>query len=229
MATDKIATVADVGIKEQDRWKWDVSFRRKFFDWELEQHQRFLKLTNSVVPIDEDDFLYWKGDNAGLFSVKGLCRFVEDKKYGRTDWQIPKSIKQMIPAKVGVFMWQLQRDRVATKACLMTRGMVLPEEGMCNMCTSNVESSAHLFVHCEIIWQFWCRIMQREGQNWVVPQDMKSLLLEWGNWRIKTDKILWDIISYALCWSIWLERNNTVFNDKTFCAESVWDLHLARI
>lgn len=173
--------------------------------------------------------VYWKGDSVEVFSVKGLCKAVEDKKFGFIDWQIPKAIKQLIPPKVGVFMWQLQKDLVATKACLMARGVILPEEGICNLCSLFVESAAHLFIHCEMIWQIWCGIMQREGQVWVAPQNVKSLLLEWGNWRIKTDKILWDIIPYALCWTIWLERNNMVFNGKAFCSEMVWDLHLARI
>lgn len=64
---------------------------------------------------------------------------------------------------------------------------------------------------------------------WVVPSSVQGMLLEWDCLRWKSDKDLWGLIPYALCWTIWLERNNCVFNNVSFTPESVWDLCLARV
>ncbi|XP_057452986.1 uncharacterized protein LOC130744842 [Lotus japonicus] len=135
----------------------------------------------------------------------------------------------MVPAKVSTFLWQLQLDRVATKAGLLSRGFSLPDEGVCGLCVAELESSSHLFLYCKVIWQMWCEVIKREGNCWVMPQSVKDLLLLWPELKVKSDGVLWDMTPFALCWSVWVKRNDMVFNDKGFSAEAVWDMHIARI
>lgn len=37
------------------------------------------------------------------------------------------------------------------------------------------------------------------------------------------------MIPYAILWSVWLARNETVFNNKAFEMDLVWDLHISRL
>ncbi|XP_057418386.1 uncharacterized protein LOC130712574 [Lotus japonicus] len=134
----------------------------------------------------------------GIYSVKGLCSALEEKWLTEAGWVVSRQLRKMVPAKVSTFMWQLQLDRIATKAGLLSRGFSLPDEGVCSLCVADLETSSHLFLHCKEL-------------------------------KVKSDGILWDMTPFALCWSVWVERNDMGFNDRIFNAEAVWDMHLARI
>lgn len=54
-------------------------------------------------------------------------------------------------------------------------------------------------------------------------------MIEWPSLCMNSIPILWEIIPYALCWSIWRARNDIVFNQKEFSSEGVWDIHLMHI
>lgn len=57
------------------------------------------------------------------------------------------------------------------------------------------------------------------GLLWVFPQDFFSLLMSWRMFGVpRKGKILWNLLLPAICWSIWLERNQTMFEG---CAEPV--------
>lgn len=43
------------------------------------------------------------------------------------------------------------------------------------------------------------------------------------NRRNKKGKFLWRLVAAVVMWSIWLERNNKVFNDSLEPIEEVWD------
>lgn len=175
---------------------------RSFFDWEVEQHNNFQHFIQFVVSNDEPDVLFWKGDAMGMFSVKGLCYVLENKGFDEAGWMVPQHIRKMVPAKVTTFMWQLQKNRVATKENLMARGISLPDAGSCGLCGQELESAAHLFMHCKMVWPSWCAIMQREGVCWVVPRTVNDMLLQWKVLRNVSDYVVWEMFPYALVWTI---------------------------
>lgn len=229
LCLNKEVAVAEVGSRLGGKWEWKLEFRRRFFDWEVEQYQSFLNLINSFVSSGTYDLLFWKGDAMGMFSVKGLCCALEDKWFQEAGWVVSRPIRKMVPAKVTTFMWQLQKNRVATKANLLDRGISLPDSGCCSLCFTNIETASHLFLHCNSVWAAWCAILCKEGVSWAVPKAMNELLLEWRELRSISDVVVWDMIPYALVWSVWLERNGVVFNNKEFCVNTMWDMHIARL
>lgn len=229
LSLNKGAAISEVGVHAHGKWEWHLEFRRGFFDWELEQYQSFRQVIDMVRSGDGSDFLFWKGDAMGLFTVKGYCCVLEDKLFRVASWTVPKQLKKMLPSKFALFMWQLQRDRVATKAALMARGIVLPDGGLCSLCVEMVETAEHLFLHCHQVWVVWCSFLAREEVCWVMPRTVCALLLEWGEVRKRIDKTVWELLPYALCWTVWLERNGVIFNDKAFCVETTRDLLLTRL
>ncbi|XP_057418283.1 uncharacterized protein LOC130712468 [Lotus japonicus] len=72
----------------------------------------------------------------------------------------------------------------------------------------------------------WTAVLQREGITWSAPESVSTLLAEWSLLRKNTSRILWDLIPYALCWEIWMARNNVIFHDKLFDAEAIWESHV---
>lgn len=108
------------------------------------------------MAIDEPNFLFWKGDHVGVFSVKGLCMVLEESWFNQARWVVPKEVRKLVLVKVSQFVWQLQRNRVATKEALMARGIVIPGGGVCCFCLVCVESSSHCF--CIVIMSGWCGV-----------------------------------------------------------------------
>lgn len=84
---------------------------------------------------------------------------------------------------------------------------------MCALCSSSNESKNHLFVHCQVVWKLWSAILNRE----------------WSYLADVSDAFLWNLSPYALVLSLWLSRNEKLFNNKVFKAYAVWDMHLLKI
>ena len=64
---------------------------------------------------------------------------------------------------------------------------------------------------------------------WVIPQKLENIQEEWRYLNHRSDKVLWELSLWALVWSIWLERNDAVFNQKDTNTEVVWDMHILRV
>lgn len=120
-------------------------------------------------------------------------------------------------------------DRIASKANLMRRGMVLADGGLCSCCRAFLETTHHLFLHCSGTWVLWNKVLKREGILWCVPGTFSALMMEWKDLAIKTDKVIWSLIPFAMCWSIWKLQNDVIFNAKVFCVETIWDMHMVRL
>lgn len=71
--------------------------------------------------------------------------------------------------------------------------------------------------------------MCREGLMWVIPGSVSGLMEEWAHLVTVSDSSLWNLIPYALIWSVWLSRNEKHFNDKSFKAYEVWDSHILKL
>ena len=62
-----------------------------------------------------------------------------------------------------------------------------------------------------------------------MPQKLEDIQTEWRALNHSSDKTLWEVSPMALVWSIWLERNDVVFNQKYTNMEVIWDMHILRI
>lgn len=131
-----------------------------------------------------------------LFTVKGLNAEVEDRWFISYSWRVPTMVERVVPPKVAMFVWQLQRGRIATKQNLLSRGVLQEDEGVCVFCLQSIEDCSHLFLHCHRVWLLWMVLMAREGVMWVIPRSVEGFLLEWSHVRAKSDSLLWDLVPY---------------------------------
>lgn len=229
IAVNRTALVRDLGCFIGHKWYWSVEFRRQCFGWELEEKAKLFQFINSVLPCQGEDGLLWLGDQIGVFSVKAIYNLVEIKILGADPLIISKKIRKIVPPKVVIFLWQAALNRIAVKENLQQRGVLVENGGLCSICGIVVESTSHLLLHCETIWKLWCSIFLREGLCWCCPRNLQELLLEWTHLRGISDHVLWELIPFSLCWSIWLDRNNLIFQNARFATENIWDMHISRI
>ena len=117
--------------------------------------------------------------------------------------------KSKIPLKVKIFMWYLHRGVVLTKDNLARRNW--PGSKKCSFC-SHDETIKHLFFQCKFARSTWSVI--QIASNLYPPTSVANIFGHWLDGITNRFKTLIRVGAYALIWSLWLCRNDLVFNDK---------------
>ena len=114
-----------------------------------------------------------------------------------------------IPLKIKVFTWYLCRGVILTKDNLVKQNW--HESTKCMFCPQQ-ETIKHLFFECSFARSIWSSI--QIASNLYQP---KSVANKFDNWLHGIDKKYKTVIrvgAIAVIWSLWLSRNDKVFNDK---------------
>ena len=114
-----------------------------------------------------------------------------------------------IPLKIKVFSWYLRRGVILTKDNLVRRNW--HGSTKCMFCPHQ-ETIKHLFFECSFARSIWSSI--QIASNLYPPKLVANVF---SNWLHGIDKKLRTVIrvgAIAVIWSLWLCRNDKVFNDK---------------
>ncbi|TYG85797.1 hypothetical protein ES288_A13G084000v1 [Gossypium darwinii] len=162
-----------------------------------------------------EDRLLWKHDNKGVFSVIKLTELL--LTVGKVDMcnDFDKIWKLKVPPRVRSFLWMISIDRLPTKVFLIRRGMKLNRlRDGCPWCYSDQETAVHLFFPCNFIVSFWRKILDWWEVKWRPFQGFSDFFIFCKNVAYTgVIKSLW-MISVSACWSVWLARNELVFDKK---------------
>ncbi|MCH79402.1 LINE-1 reverse transcriptase like [Trifolium medium] len=220
LSTQKEATVRDLVVVVGERRNWNFLWRRRLFLWEEDSVSQLLALLENLNLSNEEDKWRWVLSTEGEFSVKSAYEslFKEivivspllpfEAKIFNNIWGSPA------PSKVIAFSWQLLHNRVPTKDNLSLRGILHQESGgFCVWCGDIRESSLHLFLHCKVALVVWYAIFKWLGVVIVIPPNLFFLfdcLCESA--LTKKSKKGFALVWHSVIWSIWLARNNHIFN-----------------
>ncbi|KAL6227352.1 hypothetical protein ACLB2K_001311 [Fragaria x ananassa] len=203
--------VADLIDPDNREWMRDW-LEELFFADEVELIMRIpLSLRN------REDKLVWHFDRHGLYSVRSgyhVARRLRLEQIGGTSsvlnsnssslWQ--KIWKVKVLPKVKHFIWRLIKNIVPTKEVLSKR-VPLPDL-LCPFCYDDTESSLHLFKNCNVvacIWLFSPLGMRARHSGMETIEVWIQDMLE----NLPAPQVE---VFFMLLWSIWVERNNVVWN-----------------
>ncbi|KAK9048814.1 hypothetical protein SSX86_032219 [Deinandra increscens subsp. villosa] len=192
-------------------WKNIVSvkkeLRSKNVIWE-----QFMKYENGVWR--------WISEEGFPFSSAEVRRIIFKNEGG--DRVLSKFIwSKLVPAKINAFMWRLVRNRIATISELQRRGLN-GLTNLCRLCNEGEDSAAHIFTGCScssLVWQWvW---------GWVAIPPLLLFSLE-DLVDLHKDRLV-DIpkreiflaIEYITCWSLWLARNDAIFQNRAPCISKI--------
>src|SRR5664279_2284930 len=120
-----------------------------------------------------------------------------------------KKWKMKIPLKNKVFPWYLRRGVILTKDNLAKRNWHGSKK--CVFCHKD-ETIKHLFFECKFSSSIWSII--QIGSTLYPPRSIANIFGNWMNGVDHRFKRLIRVAALAVIWSLWLCRNEKVFNDK---------------
>ena len=142
-----------------------------------------------------------------LFSVKSMYRDIMQAV------RLPEHSvlwKLRVPLKVKIFLWYLKKGVTLTKDNLLKRNW--KGDSTCCFCSCK-ETIQHLFFECHVAKFVWGSVRMVFGIQ--PPSSVTNLLGSWlRSFSVKLRKQLL-VGAVALCWAIWLCRNNAVFCQTT--------------
>jgi hypothetical protein len=221
LSSQKGAYISEVGEMEGSIWVWNLTWRRRLFQWEEGVLVQLLALVEGWCPSGTPNKWWWKLTLDGVFSVKSSVESIsshlveveslppfEESIFAKI-WESPA------PSKVIVFSWQLLYDCLPTKSNLLIRGVLQSDDGgMCVWCENCCESSKHLFLHCKVAMVVWYEIFRWLGVIVVMPPSIFHLF-DCLNVAAKNIKLRrgFRLVWHTVIWSIWNARNSLIFNN----------------
>jgi hypothetical protein len=219
ISIQKNASVFELGNWNSGQWRWDLRWRRVFFEWEEDLLRQLEQIIMGFTPSVSTDAWNWRANGEDGFTVKS-CYDLLYTSLGPArgsdllfDFVFSNVWKCAAPSKICAFSWQLLLDRIQTKDNLWRRRMI--NEQQCMFCVGNIETSVHLFLHCAVAAKVWYGVMKWLGLFLTIPPNLSiSLAIFAGCARDKATKEVLILIWNAFVWVIWRNRNNRVFNNK---------------
>jgi len=194
----------------------DISFRRDLLGPRLAAWNELLTRLEDIQLSGEPEVFRWNLHQNGKFSVKSIydamvhCDVPVDNR---------KLWKLKIPLRVKIFLWFLNRGVILTRYNLARRNW--HGSKTCVFCQHD-ESIKHLFFECKFARAVWAIV--QVASNLYPPRSARNMF---GNWLRGIDKQFSAHIlvgAAALCWTMWLTRNDVVFNNK--CVSSIVKNHI---
>ncbi|GAU10841.1 hypothetical protein TSUD_425610, partial [Trifolium subterraneum] len=108
------------------------------------------------------------------YTVRGAYELLTSQVSATTDDAEKFIWHSQVPLKVSIFAWRLVRDRLPTKANLVTRGILSHVAGLCVSGCGEVESAQHLFVSCSIFGSIWGLVRSWIGITSADPTSLRD-------------------------------------------------------
>ncbi|XP_058203049.1 uncharacterized protein LOC131317517 [Rhododendron vialii] len=123
------------------------------------------------------------------------------------------------------------QGRVASGSVLVGKNMIQVDPlSKCPFCASFEETPEHLFLHCQFSWNTWSLIMVWWQMFWVCPPSLADLANWWFGTRFRNmERHTWEVTFFATLWSLWLARNELIFNNTSRSASEVGDQIKTRV
>jgi hypothetical protein len=161
----------------------------------------------------QEDKITWRFTADGQYSTRSAYALqLEGTTRCRT---ATLTWKSKAPPKSRFFLWLLLKNRIWTAARLQQRGW--PNDYFCQLCTRNMETSAHLFMECGVTKSIWKRVADWIGapnlapENWLQTESLQDWILHMTDGLQQSSREALKSLIILVIWEIWRERNNRIF------------------
>lgn len=168
---------------------------------------------------EKEDIWLWTLYKNGNFSLKSCVDIFGDTGMYDEIWKYMWRLK--VPSKVKFFLWFIIRDRLLITDNLIKKGMCLPN--ICLLCYQEEETANHILLHCPYSKEVQDAVLNEIGVTQVFPRSIREFFGGWHLRRalLKIRKAL-SLVLPTVWWSIWLQRNQRVFENNAEPAYNVY-------
>jgi hypothetical protein len=169
--------------------------------WEVVQEVQFSEVPDQIV---------WKWTASGLYSSKSAYDVQFKGSYCTFNTQAIWKAKT--EGKHRFFTWLLVQEKIQTADNLLIKGVEC--DPVCCLCDQELESAAHLCLHCCFAQEVWCLVHAwSQGLIGIPVQGVE--VPEWWNSTVHAASAesrakVAAILIYT-AWNVWNERNRSVF------------------
>ncbi|KAH1217474.1 putative ribonuclease H protein [Glycine max] len=209
----------------EGRWEWKLSWRRDFFDHEIQMVADLLaEIDSAHLNQSNRDILWWKPDPNGLFSTRTAYKVLQETHHSISQDNVLNTMwKLKIPPKVSAFSWRLLKNRLPSRDNLRKRQVTMPSYS-CPLCDHEEESVDHLMFKCVMTRNLWWEPLSWVNRVGPFSIDPKNHFLQFTQWSSKAStNRRWEFLWLALSFSIWHYRNAMIFKNQPFNPEKVMD------
>ena len=131
-------------------WVWHWEWIRPLRGRSEGEFKELEELVSRVrINQDKKDVLKWWLDAKGVFSVKGLSKWIEERRIMGVSSPVRTVWNKLVPRKVNVFVWRASNRRIPVRVELDRKGINL-DSLLCPLCANVVESvDFYYLVLCE--------------------------------------------------------------------------------
>ena len=110
-----------------------------------------------------------------------------------------------VPPKIHFFLWLIAHNKILTRDNLAKRQQL--DNLTCVFCAEN-ETVDHLLFECVVAKAIWSEVQKLTNLG-ASPMNMSVIT---SMWKDETRYVVENVIHAAICWTLWLVRNDSFFN-----------------
>ncbi|PNX63657.1 cysteine-rich receptor-like protein kinase, partial [Trifolium pratense] len=188
-------------------WEW----RRRLWAWEEEMLGECQTLLLDISLQDQViDRWHWRLDPDSGYTVGGVYQLLTSQESVTLEDADKLIWHSQVPLKVSIFAWRLLRDRLPTRANLVSRGVLSPTAATCVFGCGAAESAHHLFLSCSIAGSLWDLVRAWIGISLVDSTSLRDHFVQFtassGGSRARRSFL--QLVWLACVWVLWTERNH---------------------
>lgn len=183
-----------------DASTWDYEVVRDIFN--SRDLRLILSIPTTSLPLRDSLYLGW--EESGLYSVKSAYRMAKGMRVSVRGFEWTRVWNLKLPPKIKCFFWALNTLRLPTKDVLIIKQV--DYDPMCPLCGEDYETAAHLFANCTYAKACWHVL----NDDWTLEGAISIQTWIANLWS--SVPIEMRVKMVTICWAIWEERNNMVWN-----------------
>ncbi|CAN0913540.1 hypothetical protein LINGRAHAP2_LOCUS27995 [Linum grandiflorum] len=158
--------------------------------------------------------LIWPLEASSVFSVKSIrAALIEEKFFGEPAFPAKTVWANCVPTKVQGFVWLVYNKRIDSMDNLQRRGLQIANR--CVLCDRHIEIVDHMFLRCDFSTKVWAMICSKLLIHNPFQKGSNDFIRDWKGMNcVASFSSVMKALMHAAFWSIWLERNDLIFNER---------------
>ncbi|XP_071695352.1 uncharacterized protein [Rutidosis leptorrhynchoides] len=191
-------------------WNWARGLRGRLHG-ELSRLEDMIKSTASLT--EGECKWVFKPSGKETYCSKSVASSIDALLLGGNSFEPETLRNNLIPQKLGIFVWWALKNRLPTRVELEKRGVHI-DSLLCPLCNKEIETVEHAIFECDHAKMVWDRILKW----WEVSPSINVGILNAFRGtniggRSTNEKRIWQAIEWITGYSIWKNRNLKVFSN----------------